>query len=283
MARILIAGCGDIGTATGRLLATDGHDVVGLKRHPPAAEHGIAYIRADLSSTDDLQAVDTDFDLVLYILSPGDRSEESYRRVFEHGLDNLLGVFSRNASRARFLFVSSTSVYGQSLGEWVDEESATEPVSMNGRILVQAEKIVLDHGRNNCIVRFSGIYGRGSSRLFNDVARGGDVQHAPPYYTNRIHRDDCVAVLHYLSTKLLAGDRLAPVYLASDDDPAPKWDVYNFLAARLGLQPPGKAILPSGTDQNKRCRNTRLKQLGYRLIYRSYKEGYAELEPEDRH
>ena len=280
MARILVAGCGDIGAAAGRALATDGHDVVGLKRHPPETDDGITYIQADLSRAADLRSVGAGFDLVVYILSPGDRSEEAYRRVFEHGVNNLLGALSRNASGARFLFVSSTSVYGQRLGEWVDEESATEPARMNGRILLQAEKTVLAHKNNNCIVRFAGIYGRGRSWLLQDVARGGSVQHTPPYYTNRIHRDDCVAILRYLSTRLLAGDRLAPVYLASDDDPAPKWEVYDFLAARLGLQPPGKATLPAGTDQNKRCQNNRLKQLGYKLIYKSYREGYANMRPE---
>ena len=279
MAKILIAGCGDIGTAAGRLLAADGHDVAGLKRRPPATADSIEYIQADLSRADDLQSVDTDVDLALYILSPGGRTEDAYRRVFEHGVNNLLGVFSKKLSAARFLFVSSTSVYGQRQGEWVDEASATQPAGMNGRILLQAEKAFLAHSSGNCIVRFSGIYGRGRSWLVKDAARGGDVQYSPPYYTNRIHRDDCVAVLHYLSTRLLAGDRLSPIYLASDDDPAAKWDVYDFLADPMGLPPPGKAVLPAGSDQNKRCRNTRLKRLGYELIYSSYREGYAQLGP----
>ena len=281
MARILVAGCGDIGAATGRSLAADGHDVVGLKRQPPDINDSITYVQADLSRASDLKALGADFDLIVYILSPDGRSEEAYRRVFEHGVNNLLGVLTSIASPARIIFVSSTSVYGQRLGEWVDEESATEPAGMNGRVLLQAEKAVLAHGNNNCIVRFAGIYGRGRSWLLRDVAKGGNVQHTPPYYTNRIHRDDCVAVLSLLSTKLLAGDRLEPVYLASDDDPAPKWEVYNFLAEQLGLAPPGKAILPTGTDQNKRCQNTRLKRLGYQLIYKSYREGYATPGPED--
>ena len=180
MARILIAGCGDIGAAAGRLLADDGHDVVGLKRHPPANDNKIRYIKADLSHAGDLDKLDTRFDVVIYILTPGDRSEQSYRNVFELGVANLLNIFSKNNPDTRFIFISSTSVYGQTSGEWIDEASATEPNSITGQIILQAEKTILSHGGGNCIIRFSGIYGRSRSRLLDIVARGGNVQYDPP-------------------------------------------------------------------------------------------------------
>ena len=274
MARILIAGCGDIGVATGQLLADDGHDVVGLRRHPPATDNKIRYIKADLSNSADLEKLDSGFDLVIYILTPDDRSEQAYRNVFEIGVAKLLNFFSVNNPDARFIFVSSTSVYGQMHGEWVDEESVTEPARITGKIILQAERAFLAHCSSNCIIRFSGIYGRNRSRLLDLVARGGEVQYQPAYYTNRIHRDDCVAVLRFLSNKMIAGADLEPVYLASDDDPAAKWDVFNDLADKLGVEPPEKVILPQDSDQNKRCSNRRLKQLGYEFLYKSYREGY---------
>ena len=273
MARILIAGCGDIGTAAGRLLVSDGHEVTGLKRQPPRTADCIKYIKADLTCPDDLLSLDTDYDLVIYILTPDDRSERSYRYAFEFGVNNLLSVFAGNTS-AKFLFVSSTSVYGQDHGEWVDEESATEPQNITGQIILKAEKCFLSQGRNNCVVRFSGIYGRSRSRLLDSVARGGKVQYRPPYYTNRIYRGDCVGVLRFMARKMLAGVSLDPIYLASDDDPAPKWDVYNNLAGKMGVVRPEKEIYPDGSSQNKRCSNKRLKQLGYRFIYKSYRDGY---------
>jgi nucleoside-diphosphate-sugar epimerase len=275
MARILIAGCGDIGVAAGQLLVDDGHDVAGLRRHPPADDNKISYIKADLTDSASLQRIDCSCDLVIYILTPDDRSEQSYRNVFELGVTNLLNFFSRNNPDTKFIFVSSTSVYGQTHGEWVDEESVTEPGKMTGKIILQAEKTFLAHCSRNCIIRFSGIYGRNRSRLLDQVARGGDVQYEPAYYTNRIHRDDCVAVIRFLSNRMIAGAALEAVYLASDDDPAAKWDVFNDLAEKLGVGRPGKAILPRGSDQNKRCSNRRLKQLGYSFIYKSYREGYG--------
>lgn len=274
MARILIAGCGDIGISAGQLLFTDGHDVFGLRRHPPANEDKIKYIKADLAHAADLGKLDTCFDLVIYILTPDDRSEQAYRSVFELGVANLLNIFSKNNPGTRFIFVSSTSVYGQTHGEWVDEESVTVPDSITGKIILQAEKSFLAHSSSNCIIRFSGIYGRNRSRLLDSVARGGKVQFKPAYYTNRIHRDDCVAVLRFISNKLIAGVALEPIYLASDDDPAAKWGVYDYLADKLGIDRPEKQTLPRGSDQNKRCSNRRLKQLGYSFIYRGYREGY---------
>ena len=279
MARILIAGCGDIGAGVGHLLTGDGHEVVGLRRHPPDNDGKISYIRADVARAEDLRNLDTCFNLVIYILAPDDRSEASYRNVFEHGIANLLAVFRRNNEDTRFLFVSSTSVYGQSHGEWVDEESETNPQSVTGRIILQAENAILSASSKNCVIRFSGIYGRSRSRLLDTVMKGGKVQYKPPYYTNRIYRGDCIGVLHFISARMLAGVQLDSIYLATDDDPAPKWDVYNFLAGKMGVPRPEKETLPRGSEQNKRCSNARLKRLGYRFTYSSYREGYSYIKP----
>lgn len=274
MARVLIAGCGDIGAAVGKVLVDAGHEVYGLKRRPPDEKQGIRYIKADLSKPGDMEAIDTNFDLVIYILTPDDRSEYAYRKAFVVGLDNLLTVVSQNNPDTRLIFVSSTSVYGQSSGEWVDEGSLTRPAKINGQILLQAEHSVLSWSRNNCIIRFSGIYGRGHSHLLDAVARGGDIQYEPPYYMNRIHREDCIRVICLISNKMISGEQMEPIYLASDDDPAPKWEVFDYLSGKLGAPRPGKAILSHDSDQNKRCRNIRLKQLGYEFKYTSYRQGF---------
>ena len=279
MARILIAGFGDIGAGVGHLLTGGGHEVVGLRRHPPDNDGKISYIRADVARAEDLRNLDTCFDLVITVLAPDDRSEASYRNVFEHGVSNLLAAFRRNNEDARFLFVSSTSVYGQSHGEWVDEESETNPQSVTGRIILQAENAILSASSRNCVIRFSGIYGRSRSRLLDTVIKGGKVQYKPPYYTNRIYRGDCIGVLHFISAWMLAGVQLDPIYLASDDDPAPKWDVYNFLAGKMGVARPEKETLPQGSEQNKRCNNARLKRLGYSFTYSSYRDGYDYIKP----
>jgi len=281
MARILIAGCGATGAAVGVSLAQNGHNVVGLKRNPPADQQGIRYCRVDLTRAADLQGMDADYDLVIYILAPDDRTEASYVAVFDVGVENLLAMFSRQRRHTRFLFVSSTSVYGQSQGEWVDEESQTVPASSQARTILQAERRFLAFSPQNCIVRFSGIYGRGRPRLLNTVINSKEVQYEPPYYTNRIHWQDCVQVLCFVAGKMIKGEELESVYLASDDDPAPRWEVFNYLADKLGIEPPQKAILAQGASQNKRCDNRRLKQLGYSFQYPGYRDGYGAVSPSD--
>ena len=277
MARILIAGCGITGAAVGDSLVSDGHEVYGLKRHPPTDSHGLNYIKADLTRVDDLRKVDAIFDLVIYILSPDDRSEQSYRKVFEHGLNNLTNVLSHQATPPCYLFISSTSVYGQRNGEWVDEQSPTQPERTNGKVILQAERAILANNNRNCVIRFSGIYGRGESYLFDAVLNNHEIQFQPPYYMNRIHWQDCVRVINMIANKMLAGEDLEPIYLASDDDPAPKWEVFNYLARKLGVTAPAKAVLSHDALQNKRCSNRLLKQTGFRFKYSSYRDGYAEI------
>ncbi|MGB5676553.1 MAG: SDR family oxidoreductase [Gammaproteobacteria bacterium] len=281
MASILIAGCGMTGAEVARSLVDSGHHVYGLKRHPPTDERDINYIKADLTSSADLEAIHVKIDLVVYILSPDDRSEQSYRDVFERGVHNVLQVFTQQSAATRFIFISSTSVYGQMNGEWVDENSITEPKSVTAKIILNAERAFLANSRRNCVIRFSGIYGRGKSYLLDAVANSREVQYEPPCYTNRIHWQDCVRVILFIAGKMIDHENLESVYLASDNDPAPKWEVFNYLANRLDLEPPQKAVLPQDTAQNKRCSNRRLKQLGFRFKYSSYRDGYRHIGPAD--
>lgn len=273
MARILIAGCGDVGTALGHVLAADGHEVTGLKRRPPAGAGPIRYIAADLTDAAALAGIDGGFDQIVVTVAPDAGREEAYRRVFRDGVMNLLERFSRADSPAAFTFVSSTGVYGQTGGEWVDESSPAEPTGFRGQTLLDAEQAMLSRDDNNTVIRFSGIYGPGRERLINLTRQGGEVQFEPPYYTNRIHRDDCVGVLKFVIDRKLAGEKLQPVYLGSDSEPAPSWEVIAWLADRLGVPPPAKKRQP-GADQNKRCRNRRLVDAGYRFIYPSWRDGY---------
>ena len=128
MAKILIIGCGTIGTQLAHDLSAEGHQVTGLKRNPPESDTGkINYFKADITSPADLNDLPTDFDTLYFIVSPDGRNEESYRDIYEAGLDNLLNHFLRVGSNPHWIFVSSTSVYGQSQGEWVDENSIAQP------------------------------------------------------------------------------------------------------------------------------------------------------------
>lgn len=274
MSKILIAGCGDLGSGVGALLADDGYQVIGLKRTPPSDTGPIEYIKADLTKLSDLAGLDTDFDQVLIILTPDGRDVEAYRHVFIDGVNNLLQTFSEKNPVASFTFISSTRVYGQSDGSWVDEDSKTVPASERGEILLAAEQVVLAQNPHNTVIRFSGIYGPGRGRLLRTVAAGGEVQKEPPAYTNRIHREDCIGVMQFILEKKLAGKVLAPIYVATDDDPAPMWDIVTKLAGMMKAPAPVAKVSDRSGSQNKRISNKRIKSLGYLFKYPGYRDGY---------
>lgn len=274
MAKILIVGCGAIGSELAGVLSAQGHAVTGLKRTPPLSAPGpIRYVTADISSPTDLTDLDSDFTEAFFIVSPDSRDEHSYRAVYETGLNNLLSKFPQT----HWIMVSSTSVYGQVQGEWVNEDSVAEPDNVPSRLIRQAEQKLTALNPANIVVRFSGIYGPGRESLLRRAMQSPAIQQTPPYFTNRIHQRDCVGVLAFLLEQRLTGTSLAQCYLASDDDPAPMWEVISWLAERLYCPPPIVKAVDAEAEMNKRCSNARLKALGYQFKYPSYKDGYREL------
>ena len=278
MAKILIIGCGSIGTQLAHNLAAKGHDVTGLKRNPPKLDIGeINYFTADISLAYQLEELPLDFEFIYFIVSPDGRNKESYQTIYEIGLTNLIDRFAKEGASPNWIFVSSTSVYGQSEGEWVDEESIAQPDNITSQYIRQAEQQLMDLNPQNIVVRFSGIYGPGREYLLRMAKQQSVIQKDPPYYTNRIHQQDCIGVLIFLLEQRLAGVTLEQCYLASDDNPATMWDVMSWLTEHLSCKPPEVKVNDKEVGMNKRCNNQRLKTLGYHFQYPDFKAGYLEL------
>jgi len=277
MAKVLIAGCGDVGISLGKALIERGDYVVGLRRHSPIEKSGINFVALDLTNPSTLRDLDADFDQVFFMAAPKEHDLNAYKQIYDVGLKNLLCKFSEDHQNPHWILISSSSVYAQTDGGWVDETSLTEPRRFNGQLQLLSEQRILSEDKNNMIVRFSGIYGPGRNRLLRIAQKGGPLQYKPPYYTNRIHKDDCVGVLKFLFEQRLDGKKLHSHYLASDDQPAPMWEVVTWIANELKYKQPD--IKPEETDatQNKRCCNKRLKELGYQFIYPTYKDGYKKM------
>lgn len=268
--RVLIAGCGDVGTRLGRRLCADGREAWGLRRDPSGLPGEIRPLAADLSSRESLRGLPSDFDAVVFLPTPDERSEQAYRQTYVNGLQHLAEVLGPQSPR--WLVVSSTAVYGQQRGEWVDEDSATEPGRFNGRVLLEMEALAHSLAGPSSVVRCSGIYGPGRTWLLNRARSGADVQQSPPAWTNRIHAEDVAGFLSHL----LGVDEPAPLYLASDDQPAPRYEVMAWLAEQLGAPPPSGFDAP-GADQGRRVRNILMTRSGYRLRYPDFRAGYGAL------
>lgn len=279
ISRVLIAGCGDLGTRLGLALADRGATVWGLRRSPerlPPAIHGL---RGDLATPEGIESIDFaalgPFDLVVYALAADRFDDDAYRRAYVDGVRHLLAALEKTPP-SLWLHVSSTSVYAQSAGEWVDESSATEPGSFGGRRLLEGEALLAAAPVRSTILRLSGIYGPGRNRLLESVRRGRATCAEPPVFTNRIHVEDAVGALMHLATL----EEPEPVYIGVDHEPTLDGEVKRWLASRLGVPAP-KVGPPSSTSRrmrsNKRCSNRRLLAAGYTFRYPDFRAGYAAL------
>ena len=281
MAKILLVGCGDIGTKLGIQLTSAGHQCYGLRRNCAQLPATIEPVSADVTDPDSLANLPAGLDFVVYTLTPGSFDETSYRQVYIDGLRNLIhALHLQNQSITRLLFVSSTSMYGQHHGEWVDEYSDASPSGFSGKIMQEAERVAQQSGFASTRIRFSGIYGSGNERLLKWAKEGMSCPANPAYYSNRIHRDDCVGLLSYLIEMNLANRFPEDIYLASDSKPAPYHEILEWLKQRLNVK---QSIEQSGESGDlsdklrggsKRCSNQRVLTSGYQFLYPDYRQGF---------
>jgi nucleoside-diphosphate-sugar epimerase len=277
MARVLIAGCGYVGAALGARLDRDSHAVFGLRRRAGALPWGVRPIEADLAIPSTLRDLPPRLDFVFFMAAPAGRDDALYRALYVEGLRHLIDALAEQKREPRrIFFTSSTAVYGQKDGEWVDESSPAEPTSFAGRRLLEAEALLRAGPFPATVVRFGGIYGPRRTGLVERV-RTGRVVYAEgaPRYTNRIHRDDCAGVLRHL----MELREPEPLYLGVDCEPASEEVVTRWLAGVLGAPEPRPGAPDVSLDPeragSKRCRNERLLASGYEFQYPTFREGYA--------
>ncbi|MEX0729277.1 MAG: SDR family oxidoreductase [Aquisalimonadaceae bacterium] len=277
MKRLLIAGCGQLGSQLGSLLAEQGVTVFGLRRNVRDIPRPINPVAADLGERDQLtRALPSGLNAVVYLATPGMFNDEAYRKTYVDGLKNLIGALvDGGQSPDRLLLVSSTSVYGQTDGSWVDENTPAAPGGFSGTRLLEAEQRLAQGPYPGVIVRFGGIYGANRTRMLKRVREGTPVVNTPPQYTNRIHQDDCVGVLAHL----LRLPAPASLYLGVDDTPCTMAQLTDWLADTMGLPRPVHINGDAGgvRGSNKRCSNKRLRESGYRFRYPGYRQGYLEM------
>ena len=267
--RVLIAGCGDVGNVLAALLLQDGHVVYGLKRDTSTLPDGVQPIQADLLSPDTLTDIPMDIDRLVFMPTPASRDQAAYEDIFIHGWHNLWAGLKQVPVRT--LLVSSTAVFGEADGGIVNEETVPDPTGFNGKLLLEMEQLAAGDTENLVVIRISGIYGPGRERLIRLAASEGfEVQQSPAFFTNRIHRDDAAAVLKHL----LDIEQPEALYLASDDKPAPRYDVVEWLAKEQG-RPAPIGLKDESASRGKRVSNQKLRDSGFSLSYPDYRAGYG--------
>lgn len=271
---ILIAGCGHLGHLLGEALAKQ-HTVWGLRRSQISQSSSIKWIQADLTNKDSLRHIPDNIDYIFFTAAPHIHTARAYLATYLIGLKNLLNTLKvKQIKLKRFYFVSSTSVYHQSHGEWVDENSTTLPIHFTGRVLLKAEWTLASFDIPYTIIRFSGIYGPKRLRLIRDLQQGKLTLTQLPIYTNRIHEVDCVRLLLFLMEQ----KNLNHLYIGTDEYPCEKNELLIWLAKELKITTLGKETLsnPHPMQNNKRCSSNKIKSLGFTFKYPTYREGYLD-------
>ncbi|MBH3426024.1 NAD-dependent epimerase/dehydratase family protein [Pseudomonas gessardii] len=273
---VVIAGCGDVGSRLASQLLAAGWEVHGLRRNVSRLPQGVIGIAGDLFKKD---CPDTwpigGVDYLVYCAAATDHDEAGYRKAYVEGLQHVLEWLDDYGQQPKqLLFVSSSSVYGQQNGEWVDETSPTQAIGYSGQVMLEAEQVAFDSSIPATTVRLTGIYGPGREWLLSQVRQGYRVAVEPPLYGNRIHVDDAAGLLAFLLLHVEQGGVLDKVYIGVDDAPAPLSEVVGWLREYLGVTEWAEdaSVRRSGSKQ---CSNARARALGWTPTYPSYREGYA--------
>lgn len=264
--KVLIAGAGYVGSATGALLQERGHETLCLRRSPvPFPGH----FKADASTGEGLEQLPADIDQIIVAISPGARDDDAYRRAYP----DVVRTLTRHFPAARLLLVSSTAVYEQGGGDELSDESPTNGDSFTAQRILEAEQALLDHSPSSVVVRASGIYGPDRIATISRLAHVELDESEQDLWTNRIHRDDLARVLVFL----MESPQARGVYLATDPFPATLGQIQTWLR----LQPTHKLLPAPRAGRRERSRKSRkmypkrLLSAGFSFVYESYEGGYA--------
>lgn len=277
--RVLIAGCGYLGARIAQALAAEGHAVFALRRSATPAPTGCTAVQADLCDRATLREL-PEVDALVFSPTPDRRDEACYRRTYVEGAQNLAEALLARGMQPRWLHHSSTAIYEEASGAWVDEALLPEPRGFRARLLLESEQRAARSGIEDVVaLRLAGLYGPGRTGMIRRL-RAGEAR-VRGAFTNRIHRDDAAAA----SVHLLTLEQPAPLYLGVDRKPALDTEVYGWLAGRLGVPAAVRAAQGQDAGRGKRCRSDRLIAAGYGFRFPGYREGYGSLlesEPEAR-
>ncbi|MFW5974032.1 MAG: SDR family oxidoreductase [Natrialbaceae archaeon] len=303
MTRVAILGCGYVGCELARQLDDAGHAVVGVRRSKSGleavAKAGAEPVRADVTDANSLDAV-PDTEWVVFAASAGGRDADAARQTYVEGLRTTIDHFTaRQEAPDRFLYTSSTGVYGDHEGEWVDEDTPIEPGDQDTpiepgdqdtpiepgddrtEILAEAERLAIDRppaGIDGTVARFGGLYGPDRYRLARYLERPVTAG-----VRNMVHRDDAAGAVRFL---LETDQGRNEVINVVDDEPVEKWAFADWLAEQCGVDAPAKQTVAERLAEvdrpatrrriraSKRVGNDRLRTLDYEFVYPTFREGY---------
>jgi nucleoside-diphosphate-sugar epimerase len=265
--RLLLIGHGFLGSAIARVFGAAGWELRSFSLS--GGEGSLACDVADRAAVDHLPAAD----FIIHCAASGRGGAEAYQRVYVDGCRNLTEKFPG----VPFLFTSSTSVYSQTDGSVVSEESPTEPDRETGRLLLEAERITLDAG--GVVARLAGIYGPGRSVILRKFLSGEAViEEDGRRYLNQIHRDDAARAILHLATDSVRGG----IFNVCDSRPLTQLECYQRLSEIFNrpLPPSGPRDLDRKRGwTHKRVSNDKLIVSGWRPQFPCFTDAVESIAP----
>ena len=277
----LIFGCGYLGQRVAERWLRQGDTVYALTRSAARARSlqaaGLRALVGEIQQPAmlrDLPVADT----VLFAVGYERGSPGSMRDVYVDGLRHVLQALPPGTGR--LIYVSSTGVYGQADGSWVDESSRCEPTRAGGAACWEAERLLLGSSwaEQAIVLRMSGLYGPGRIPRRRELEAGRPLAAPPTGFLNLVHVADAARAV-------LAVARDAPlpqVYCVSDGQPVVRGEYYRYLAELLGapapifIEPPADSPAALRAGASKRVSSARFCQrFAFRFEYSSYREGLA--------
>lgn len=269
----LIVGCGYVGNAVGALALSTGaaQTVIGVRRQTVAPRAGWHMLAADVTESGWEAALPkSPIACVVYCAAPGRRDAHAYRRTYVDGLGAVVSALEQHQPKPpRLVFTSSTGVYSEDAGGWVDEQTPLQASSERIQTLLDAEQLVRASGwPGSCVLRFGGIWGPGRERVQRMATQRPLPLRAAPHYSNHIHQSDCAGSIVHVATL----PRPADCYVACDHEP----EDFNALLVRLaraqGNPDAAQSVVPSGAATGKRCNSQKLRASGYTFAFPRYGE-----------
>ena len=282
--RALIVGCGYVGLPLGAELVRQGGTVFGLRRHPGATAEmqaaGIHPLCVDITRPETLAALPRGFDWVVNCTASGGGGAAEYRQIYHEGNRHLLDWLA-SAPPLKYVYTSSTSVYGQNDGSVVTEHSPVTPEAETAQVLVETENLLLAAARQGfpaVILRVAGIYGPARGHWFKAFLRGeARLEGTGTRHLNMIHRDDLIGVI----IAALRGAPAGEIFNAADHEPVTQREFFQWLAAALNLPLPPP--IPADAEgwrrrgiTDKRVSNAKLlATLKYQFRHPDFRAGYT--------
>lgn len=270
----LIIGCGDLGERVGHKLLEAGWRVSAMRRNADKIPAPFTPITGDYTHTPDLESLAAlQAQFMIFTPMPSSRDEQGYRQGFTQPLLAMeeLGLLR---SFQGGVLVSSTRVYAELGGGWVDEDSPLTTEDPCAQAIIDAEGCFLRACEAGTVVRASGIYGEWPGMLIRRLLEGLSSPE-PDRISNRIHRDDLASVIEFVLQRQLSKIEKNRIYLASDHLPTAVGEIEVWLSSQLSLPEPIASV--SARRGNRRCSSRRLMEAGFTFEYPDYQVGFSTL------